>query len=95
MEPLRHFKVALSHATQLSHILAFYFGVRLPKKVAHRDFISSDLDAKRFSGRISRLQANILFLCTSQGMRPAHLRYVNPLARLLKLLGSSDYDLGR
>ena len=92
---LRHFKVALSHAAQLSQVLAFYFGIRLPKKVASRDFACNDLDTKRFASRISRLHANILFLCSSQGVSPAHLRHINPLARLLTLLDPNVCDLGR
>ncbi|EFX67987.1 hypothetical protein DAPPUDRAFT_301718 [Daphnia pulex] len=94
-ETLRHFKVALSHVTQLCNLLAFYFGVRLPKKVAHSDFISSDLDAKIFAGRIARLHANVLYLCTSQGVAPIHLRHANPLARLSTLLDPNICDLGR
>lgn len=94
-EMLRHFKVALSHVTQLTHLLAFYFGVRLPKKVAHLDFIRSDLDAKRFAGRVGRLHANVLFLCTSQGVAPDHLRHANPLARISTLLETNICDLGR
>ncbi|XP_046464263.1 beclin 1-associated autophagy-related key regulator-like [Daphnia pulex] len=94
-EKLRHFKVALSHVTQLCNLLAFYFGVRLPKKVAHSDFISSDLDAKIFAGRIARLHANVLYLCTSQGVAPIHLRHANPLARLSTLLDPNICDLGR
>ena len=93
-ESLRHFKVALAHATQLSHVLAFYFGVRLPKRVTRRDFVN-DLDVKRFAGRLSRLHANILFLCTSQGVQGTHLRHINPLARLLTLLDPKVCDLGR
>lgn len=92
---LRHFKVALSHVTQLTHLLAFYFGVRLPKKVAHLDFIRSDLATRRFAGRIARLHANVLFLCTSQGVAPDHLRHANPLARLSTLLETNICDLGR
>lgn len=95
VEMLRNFKVALSHVTQLTHLLAFYFGVRLPKKVAHLDFIRSDLDAKRFAGRIARLHANVLYLCASQGVAPIHLRHANPLARLSTLLEPNICDLGR
>ena len=95
IEPLRQFKVALSHVTQLCNLLAFYFGVRLPKRVAHSDFISSDLDAKLFAGRITRLHANVLYLCTSQGVAPIHLRHGNPLARLSTLLEPNICDLGR
>lgn len=92
---LGHFKVALSHVTQLSHHLAFYFGLRLPKKLNHLDFIRSDLDAKRFSRKIARLHANVLFLCASQGVAPIHLRHANPLARLSTLLDPNICDLGR
>jgi len=92
---LRHFKVALSHITQLSHLLAFYLGVNLPKKVTFMDFMKSDLNPKRFSGRISRLHANILFLCTCQAVDPVHLRHANPLARLLALTELNICDLGR
>ena len=59
IETLRHFKVALSHVTQLSHLLAFYFGLRLPKKVNQMDFMRSDLDPKRFAGRLARLHMNM------------------------------------
>ncbi|KAI9559975.1 hypothetical protein GHT06_013983 [Daphnia sinensis] len=92
---LTHFKVALSHVTQVCNLLAFYFGIRLPKKVAHSDFISSDLDIKLFAGRIARLHANVLYLCTSQGVAPIHLRHANPLARLSTLLDPNICDLGR
>lgn len=95
MTSVRHFKVALSHATQLSNLLAFYFGIRLPKKVVQRDFILDDMDIKKFAGRVSRLHANCLFLCTSQGVGPVHLRHANPLARLLTLLDPSICDFGR
>lgn len=92
---LSHFKVALSHVTQVCNLLAFYFGIRLPKKVGHSDFISSDLDIKLFAGRIARLHANVLYLCTSQGVAPIHLRHANPLARLSTLLDPNICDLGR
>ena len=94
-ETLVHFKVALSHVTQLSQILAFYFGVRLPKRVTHLDFIRNDLDPKRFAGRIARLHSNVLFLCASQGVPPIHLRHANPLAKLSTLLEPKICDLGR
>lgn len=94
-ETLSHFKVALSHVTQVCHLLAYYFGVRLPKKVAHSDFINNDLDIKLFAGRIARLHANVLYLCTSQGLAPIHLRHANPLARLSTLLDPNVCDLGR
>jgi len=101
-ETLGHFKVALSHITQLSHLLSFYLGVRLPKKVTYLDFMKSDLNSdlnsdefKRFAGRISRLHANILFLCASQAVDPVHLRHANPLARLLTLTELNICDLGR
>jgi len=95
MEPLGHFKVALSHITQLSHLLSFYLGVRLPKKLNYLDFMRGDLNSKRFAGRVSRLHANILFLCASQAVDPVHLRHANPLARLLALTKFNICDLGR
>lgn len=92
---LGHFKVALSHIAQLSHLLSFYLGVQLPKKVTFLDFMRSDLNSKRFARRISRLHANILFLCASQAVDPVHLRHANPLARLLTLTELNICDLGR
>lgn len=94
-EMLRNFKVALSHVTQLTQLLAFYFGLRLPKKIAYLDFIRNDLDSKRFAGRIARLHSNVLYLCTSQGVAPVHLRHTNPLARLYTLLEPNICELGR
>lgn len=94
-DAVNHFKVALSHTTQLTHLLAFYLGVRLPKRLKHLDFIRTDLDVRRFSAKVGRLHANVLYLCTSQGVAPVHLRHANPLARLLTLLDSNICDLGR
>lgn len=95
MEAVNQFKVALSHATQLSQLLAFFLGVRLPKRLNYLDFIRTDLDTRRFSAKIGRLHANVLYLCTSQGVAPVHLRHANPLARLLTLLEPNICDLGR
>lgn len=95
MEALNHFKVAMSYIAQLCRLLAFYLGVSLPKRVSQLDFVRNDLDHKRLISRITRVNTNVLFLCTSQRVAPVHLRPVNPLARLLTLLDSNICDLGR
>lgn len=94
-ETLSHFKAAMSYIAQLCRLLAFYLGVNLPKRVSHMDFVRNDLDHKRLTNRITRVNTNVLFLCTSQRIAPIHLRTVNPLARLLTLLDKNVCDLGR
>lgn len=81
---------ALCYTTQLVNLLAFYLDVILPKKVSYADFCVRDLTQRQFHRKVAWLNANVLYLCFSQGMDSVLLNPKHTLNNLLNLVQHAD-----
>ncbi|XP_058466030.1 beclin 1-associated autophagy-related key regulator [Malaya genurostris] len=93
--PAHTIAAALTYTTQLTQIISFYLDIRLPYKVSYNDFCTTALSEAHFNRKVARLNANILYLCYTQGCRLVELRPTHTLENVQRLLNASHADLGR
>ncbi|XP_058836731.1 beclin 1-associated autophagy-related key regulator [Topomyia yanbarensis] len=93
--PAHTIAAALTYTTQLVQIICFYLDIRLPYKVSYNDFCTTALSETQFNRKVARLNANILYLCYTQGCRLTELRPTHTLENVQRLLNPSHADLGR
>ncbi|XP_055620296.1 beclin 1-associated autophagy-related key regulator isoform X2 [Toxorhynchites rutilus septentrionalis] len=93
--PAHIIAAALTYTTQLVQIISFYLDVRTPYKLSYSDFCTTALSETQFNRKVARLNANILYLCYTQGCRLGEARPTQTLKNILRLLNPSQSDLGR
>ncbi|XP_055600933.1 beclin 1-associated autophagy-related key regulator [Uranotaenia lowii] len=95
--PAHTIAAALTYTTQLTQIMCFYLDIRLPYKVVYSDFCTTALSEAQFNRKVARLNANILYLCYTQGCRLNDLQPTHTLENVIRLVGQSSSlaDLGR
>lgn len=92
--PAHTIAAALTYTSQLVQIMCFYLDIRLPYKVSYSDFCTTALSEAQFNRKVARLNANILYLCYTQGCRLNELRPTHTLENLQKLMNPSHASLG-
>ncbi|XP_039443514.1 beclin 1-associated autophagy-related key regulator [Culex pipiens pallens] len=93
--PAHTIAAALTYTSQLVQIMCFYLDIRLPYKLAYSDFCTTALSEAQFNRKVARLNANILYLCYTQGCRLNELRPTHTLENLQKLMNPTHANLGR
>lgn len=93
--PAHTIAAALTYTAQLVQIMCFYLDIRLPYKVSYSDFCTTALSEAQFNRKVARLNANILYLCYTQGCRLNELRPTHTLENVQRLMNSAHADLGR
>ncbi|XP_012272114.1 beclin 1-associated autophagy-related key regulator isoform X2 [Orussus abietinus] len=93
--PTYNISAALTYATQLVNIIAYYVNVRLPYKLAYSEFCGSEMSDQKFARKVARLNSNVLHLCFTQNTNVAVLHPMHTLQNLMHLLNTEISDLGR
>lgn len=93
--PAHTIAAALTYTSQLVQIMCFYLDIRLPYKLSYSDFCTTALSEAQFNRKVARLNANILYLCYTQGCRLNELRPTHTLENLQKLMNPTHANLGR
>ncbi|XP_050080456.1 beclin 1-associated autophagy-related key regulator [Anopheles maculipalpis] len=88
--PAHTIAAALTYTAQLVALLGYYLDVRLPYRVSYADFCTTTLSEAQFARKVARLNADIVFLCHSQGCRLNDMNPTHTLENLLALLKSPD-----
>uniref|UniRef100_A0A182Q0G2 Beclin 1-associated autophagy-related key regulator n=1 Tax=Anopheles farauti TaxID=69004 RepID=A0A182Q0G2_9DIPT len=88
--PAHAIAAALTYTSQLVALLAYYLDVRLPYRVAYADFCTTTLSEAQFARKVARLNADIVFLCHTQGCRLNDMNPTHTLENLLCLLKSPE-----
>ncbi|XP_071963041.1 beclin 1-associated autophagy-related key regulator-like [Antedon mediterranea] len=86
---------ALCFTSHLVCLLSFYLGVSLPRKLCFSEFCGKDLSSSRFSKSVANLNANIMYLCSSQNIPSEKILSYGTLRNILTLLDPSSGHLGR
>ncbi|XP_076638474.1 autophagy related protein 14 [Colletes latitarsis] len=93
--PAYNISAALTYATQLVNIIAYYVNVRLPYKLAYGEFCANEMSDQKFARKVARLNNNVLHLCFTQNTNIAVLHPMHTLQNLMHLLNTEISDLGR
>ncbi|XP_017762958.1 PREDICTED: beclin 1-associated autophagy-related key regulator [Eufriesea mexicana] len=93
--PAYNISAALTYATQLVNIIAYYVNVRLPYKLAYGEFCGNEMSDQKFAKKVARLNSNVLHLCFTQNTNIAVLHPMHTLQNLMHLLNTEISDLGR
>ncbi|KAK2581993.1 hypothetical protein KPH14_002429 [Odynerus spinipes] len=93
--PAYNISAALTYATQLVNIIAYYVNVRLPYKLAYGEFCGNEMSDQKFARKVARLNSNVLHLCFTQNTDIAVLHPMHTLQNLMHLLNTEISDLGR
>lgn len=86
---------ALAYTTQFVKNLANYLDVILPAKMELDVFNRELLNDAQFSYNVAKLNANVIYLCVSQGIDISLLQSQRTLKNLLLLFDLNLSDLGR
>ncbi|EZA61339.1 Beclin 1-associated autophagy-related key regulator [Ooceraea biroi] len=93
--PAYNISAALTYATQLVNVLAYYVNVKLPYKVTCGEFCGNELSDQKFARKVARLNSNVLHLCFTQNTNIEVLHPMRTLQNLMHLLNTEISDLGR
>nr|XP_012154072.1 PREDICTED: beclin 1-associated autophagy-related key regulator isoform X4 [Megachile rotundata] len=93
--PAYNISAALTYATQLVNIIAYYVNVRLPYKLAYGEFCGNEMSDQKFARKVARLNSNVLHLCFTQNTNITVLHPMHTLQNLMHLLNTEISDLGR
>ncbi|XP_071554674.1 beclin 1-associated autophagy-related key regulator [Temnothorax nylanderi] len=93
--PAYNISAALTYATQLVNVLAYYINVRLPYKITCGEFCGNELSDQKFARKVARLNSNVLHLCLTQNTKIEVLHPMHTLQNLMHLLNTEISDLGR
>ncbi|XP_059610707.1 beclin 1-associated autophagy-related key regulator [Phlebotomus argentipes] len=92
--PAFRISAALTYTAQLVQVLSYYLDVRLPFRMNYSDFCSSYMNEGSFNRRVTRLNANIFFLCYTQRVRLSELNPMHTIENIQILLQLEHSDLG-
>ncbi|XP_034942631.1 beclin 1-associated autophagy-related key regulator [Chelonus insularis] len=93
--PAYNISAALTYATQLVNVLAYYINVRLPYKLTYSEFCGNEMSDQKFARKVARLNSNVLHLCFTQNTDLRVLHPMHTLQNLIHLLNTEISDLGR
>ncbi|KAL6252082.1 hypothetical protein P5V15_015065 [Pogonomyrmex californicus] len=93
--PAYNISAALTYATQLVNVLAYYVNVKLPYKLTCGEFCGNELSDQKFARKVARLNSNVLHLCFTQNTKIDVLHPMHTLQNLIHLLNTEISDLGR
>ncbi|XP_033216682.1 beclin 1-associated autophagy-related key regulator [Belonocnema kinseyi] len=93
--PAYNISAALTYATQLVNIIAYYVNVKLPYKLAYSEFCGNEMSEHKFTRKVARLNSNVVHLCISQNTDITVLHPMKTLQNLMHLLNTEISDLGR
>ncbi|XP_076645287.1 autophagy related protein 14 [Halictus rubicundus] len=93
--PAYNISAALTYATQLVNIIAYYVNIRLPYKLAYGEFCENEMSDQKFARKVARLNSNVLHLCFTQNTNITVLHPMHTLQNLMHLLNTEISDLGR
>ncbi|XP_076288970.1 autophagy related protein 14 isoform X1 [Lasioglossum baleicum] len=93
--PAYNISAALTYATQLVNIIAYYVNIRLPYKLAYGEFCENEMSNQKFARKVARLNSNVLHLCFTQNTNTTVLHPMHTLQNLMHLLNTEISDLGR
>ncbi|XP_015173689.1 PREDICTED: beclin 1-associated autophagy-related key regulator isoform X1 [Polistes dominula] len=93
--PAYNISAALTFATQLVNIIAYYVNVKLPYKLSYGEFCGNEMSDQKFARKVARLNSNVLHLCFTQNTDIAVLHPMHTLQNLMHLLNTEISDLGR
>ncbi|XP_015117644.1 beclin 1-associated autophagy-related key regulator [Diachasma alloeum] len=93
--PAYNISAALTYATQLVNVLAYYVNVRLPYKLSYGEFCGNEMSDQKFARKVARLNSNVLHLCFTQNTDINILHPMHTLQNLMHLLNTEISDLGR
>ncbi|KAB7506974.1 Beclin 1-associated autophagy-related key regulator [Armadillidium nasatum] len=88
----------VSFLNHMVNTVADIIKIPLPKRVNIRDFInltSEDLEKTKFKKLVTRINANVLFLCLSQEVPSNSLLPLSPLINMNALFTNPTIDIGR
>ncbi|XP_053679474.1 beclin 1-associated autophagy-related key regulator [Anopheles nili] len=88
--PAHTIAAALTYTSQLVLLLGYYLDVRLPYRVSYGDFCTTTLSEAQFTRKVARLNADIVFLCHTQGCRLNEMNPIHTLQNMLCLLKSPN-----
>jgi beclin 1-associated autophagy-related key regulator len=86
---------ALAYTTQFVKNLAIYLDVILPAKMELDMFNRELLNDAQFSYNVAKLNANVIYLCVSQGIDISLLQSQKTLKNLLLIFNLNLCDIGR
>ncbi|RXG62425.1 Beclin 1-associated autophagy-related key regulator [Armadillidium vulgare] len=93
-----HILAGVSFLNHMVNTVADIIKIPLPKRVNIRDFInltSEDLEKTKFQKLVTRINANVLFLCLSQEVPSNSLLPLSPLINMNALFTNPTIDIGR
>ncbi|XP_029454121.1 beclin 1-associated autophagy-related key regulator isoform X2 [Rhinatrema bivittatum] len=93
--PAYTISAALCYATQLVNTLSHILDVNLPKKLYNSEFCGENLNRRKFTRAVNKLNANILYLCFSQHVNLDLLHPLHTLRNLMYLVSPDTENLGR
>ncbi|XP_066589797.1 beclin 1-associated autophagy-related key regulator [Prorops nasuta] len=93
--PAYNISAALTYATQLVNIIAYYLDVKLPYKLSCSEFCGNEMSDQKFIRKVARLNSNVLHLCFTQNTDVTVLHPMHTLQNLIHLLNTEISDLGR
>ncbi|KAH0952400.1 hypothetical protein HN011_010263 [Eciton burchellii] len=93
--PAYNISAALTYATQLVNVIAYYVNAKLPYKITCGEFCGNELSDQKFTRKVARLNSNVLHLCFMQNTDVEVLHPMHTLQNLMHLLNTEISDLGR
>ncbi|XP_012216786.1 beclin 1-associated autophagy-related key regulator isoform X2 [Linepithema humile] len=93
--PAYNISAALTYATQLVNVLAYYVNIKLPYKLTCGEFCGNEMSDQKFARKVARLNSNVLHLCFTQNTDIDVLHPMHTLQNLMHLLNTEISDLGR
>ncbi|XP_021963931.1 beclin 1-associated autophagy-related key regulator isoform X2 [Folsomia candida] len=93
--PAHCISAALTYSTQFVNLIAYYLDLRLPHRLSYSEFRNGDLVNGKFNKKVAKLNANVIHLCSSQGIHATSLQPRKTISNLLLLFDPEQADLGR
>ncbi|CAG7718466.1 unnamed protein product [Allacma fusca] len=87
--PAHVISAGLTFLTQFVNMISYYLDLRLPHRLSYSEFSVGCLANRKFNRKVAKLNANIVHLCTSQGVPASYLQPRKTISNLLLLFDSS------
>jgi len=93
--PAHCIAAALTYTTQFVNLIAYYVDLRLPHRLSYSEFANGNLSNGKFSRKVAKLNANVIHLCSSQGIHATSLQPRKTISNILLMFDPEQSDLGR
>ncbi|EDV20307.1 uncharacterized protein TRIADDRAFT_61249 [Trichoplax adhaerens] len=93
--PAYHINAAFLYTTQLVNILSMYLDTNLPYKLCYSEFSDMIFDRQKFDTAVSKLNYNVLYLCSLQYQKSYELISTEILKNLRLCIDPDNDCLGR